>query len=139
MTDKAKDLCEERVAGRLSRREFGQRIAAIGIGAAAADGLLQASDTRAMAADLDWQKFQDRTIKLLLNKHPYADAMIADLAALNAPTGRDVKYDILPKDVYIDKVTAALAAKSTQYDASMTGAYQTWQHRPAGLLVDLKT
>ncbi|MGC8468498.1 MAG: extracellular solute-binding protein [Acetobacteraceae bacterium] len=138
MSDKAKDLCEARVAGRISRREFGRRIGALGIGAAVADGLLQASYTRAMAAGFDWQKFKGKTVKLLLNKHPYADAMIADLAAFKALTGMEVKYDIFPEDVYFDKVTAALAAKSTQYDAFMTGAYQTWQYGPAGWLVDLK-
>ncbi|HUC17502.1 MAG TPA: extracellular solute-binding protein [Acetobacteraceae bacterium] len=136
MSDKARDLCEARVAGRVGRREFGKRIAALGIGAAAADGLLQASYTRAMAASFDWMKFKGTTVKLLLNKHPYADAMIADLAAFKALTGMDVKYDIFPEDVYFDKVTAALSSRSSQYDAFMTGAYQTWQYGPAGWLVD---
>lgn len=139
MSDKAKDLCEARVAGRISRRDFGRRIAALGIGAAAADGLLSASYTRAMAASFDWMKFKGKTVRLLLNKHPYADAMIADIAAFKALTGMDVKYDIFPEDVYFDKVTAALSSKSTQYDAFMTGAYQTWQYGPAGWLVDLST
>ena len=52
-------------------------------------------------------------------------------------TGMDVKYDVFPEDVYFDKVTAALSSKSTQYDAFMTGAYQTWQYGPAGWLVDM--
>ena len=49
----------------------------------------------------------------------------------------EVTYDIFPEDVYFDKVTAALSSRSSQYDAFMTGAYQTWQYGPAGWLVDL--
>ena len=45
----------------------------------------------------------------------------------------DVKYDVFPEDVYFDKVNAALSSGSDQYDAFMTGAYQTWgTARPAG-------
>ncbi|HUZ64552.1 MAG TPA: extracellular solute-binding protein [Acetobacteraceae bacterium] len=82
-------------------------------------------------------KFKGKTVKLLLNKHPYADAMIADIENFKKLTGMDVKYDIFPEDVYFDKVTAALSSRSTQYDAFMTGAYQTWQYGPAGWLVDM--
>ena len=32
-----------------------------------------------MAADFDWKANKGKTLTLLLNKHPYADAMIADL------------------------------------------------------------
>jgi multiple sugar transport system substrate-binding protein len=63
--------------------------------------------------------------------------MIANIDSFKSLTGMDVKYDVFPEDVYFDKVTAALSSKSTQYDAFMTGAYQTWQYGPAGWLVDL--
>src|SRR3546814_16045253 len=63
--------------------------------------------------------------------------MIAIIDSFKSLTGMDVKYDVFPEDVYFDKVTAALSSKSTQYDAFMTGAYQTWQYGPAGWLVDL--
>ena len=78
-----------------------------------------------------------RRVKLLLNKHPYVDAMIADLDAFKALTGMNVTYDIFPEDVYFDKVTAALSSKSDQYDAFMTGAYMTWTYGPAGWIEDL--
>jgi multiple sugar transport system substrate-binding protein len=90
-----------------------------------------------MAAEFDWMKHKGKTVTLLLNKHPYADAMIANLDSFKSMTGMDVKYDVFPEDVYFDKVTAALSSGSTQYDAFMTGAYQTWQYGPAGWLVDL--
>ena len=65
--------------------------------------------------------------------------MIADIDAFKSLTGMNVSYDIFPEDVYFDKVTAALSSRSTEYDAFMTGAYQTWQYGPAGWLVDLNT
>ncbi len=99
--------------------------------------LVNAAATRALAADFDWKAHSGKSIKLLLNKHPYADAMIADLDNFKSLTGMTVSYDIFPEDVYFDKVTAALSSKSSEYDAFMTGAYQTWQYGPAGWLVDL--
>ena len=68
-------------------------------------------------------KFKGSKLKLLLNKHPYADAMIADLDNFKKMTGMDVSYDVFPEDVYFDKVTAALSSSSSEYDAFMTGAF----------------
>jgi multiple sugar transport system substrate-binding protein len=109
----------------------------LGVGVAAASYFVNEAQTRALAADFDWKKNSGKTLTLLLNKHPYADAMIADLDNFKNMTGMDVKYDVFPEDVYFDKVTAALSSKSSQYDAFMTGAYQTWQYGPAGWLVDM--
>src|ERR1700741_4422040 len=113
--------------------------AKLGIGAATANFLLNAAATQALAADFDWQKFKGTKLKLLLNKHPYADAMIADLDNFKTLTGMDVSYDIFPEDVYFDKVTAALSSSSSEYDAFMTGAYMTWTYGPAGWIEDLNT
>ncbi len=137
MNDKARELCEAFVQGGIGRRELMRRLGALGLAAAGADMLVNATATRALAADFDWKAYKGTGIKLLLNKHPYADAMIADLDAFRNLTGMDVKYDIFPEDVYFDKVTATLSSRSNEYDAFMTGAYQTWQYGPAGWLVDL--
>ena len=72
----------------------------------------QLAQTQALAADFDWKKHKGKKLKLLLNKHPYADAMIADLDNFKKLTGMDVTYDIFPEDVYFDKVTAALSSQS---------------------------
>ena len=64
------------------------------------------AQTSAMAADFDWQKHKGKKLKLLLNKHPYVDAMVANLNAFKTLTGMDVTYDVFPEDVYFDKVTA---------------------------------
>lgn len=137
MHEKARDLFDAFVAGRLGRRELLRRAAAFGLTAAAADTLLNAANTRALAAGFDWKGQKGTAIKLLLNKHPYADAMITDIDNFKALTGIDVTYDIFPEDVYFDKVTAALSSSSPEYDAFMTGAYMTWTYGPAGWIVDL--
>ena len=137
MDDKAKDFFAAFKAGHMSRRELMGGAAKLGLGAATANFMLNAAATQALAADFDWKKFQGAKLHLLLNKHPYADAMIADLDNFKGLTGMDVTYDIFPEDVYFDKVTAALSAKSSQYDAFMTGAYMTWTYGPAGWIEDL--
>ena len=137
MHDKAKDLVQAFTKGRIGRRELFRKMGQLGVGAAAANVLYAQSASEALAADFDWQKHKGKTVTLLLNKHPYADAMIADIETFKKLTGMDVKYDVFPEDVYFDKVTAALSSRSTTYDAFMTGAYQTWQYGPAGWLVDL--
>lgn len=129
MNEKARDLAAAFEAGKIGRRELVKRLSAIGITAAAVGTIMGEAATNAYAADFDMMAHKGDAVKLLLNKHPYADAMIADLDSFKKASGIDVTYDIFPEDVYFDKVTAALASRSTEYDAFMTGAYQTWQYR----------
>src|SRR3954471_13860225 len=137
MHDKERDLMRAFARGGMDRRELLRSAARLGLSAAAAGYLLNEAQTEAQAADFDWQANKGKTVNLLLNKHPYADAMIADLDAFKKLSGMDVKYDVFPEDVYFDKVNAALSSGSDQYDAFMTGAYQTWGYGPAGWIVDL--
>jgi multiple sugar transport system substrate-binding protein len=137
MSKKAQDFFDAFKAGRISRRELMAGAGKLGITGATANFMLNAAGTSALAADFDWKKFNGGKLHLLLNKHPYADAMIADLPNFKTMTGLDVTYDIFPEDVYFDKVTAALSSKSSQYDAFMTGAYMTWTYGPAGWIDDL--
>ena len=137
MNDKTTGLFSDYIAGRMSRRELMTRAGKLGLGAAATGMMLSRAQTQAMAANFDWQKEKGKAIKLLLNKHPYTDAMLMGIDNFKKLTGLEVTYDVFPEDVYFDKVTTALSSKSSGYDAFMTGAYQTWQYGPAGWLVDL--
>jgi len=131
-------LARSVLAQRVGRRSFFARAAALGFGASSASFILNAAATEALAAGgVDFKKHQGKTIRLLLNKHPYVDAMLKNLDNFKALTGLNVVYDIFPEDVYFDKVTTALASRSSQYDAFMTGAYQTWKYGPARQIVDL--
>src|ERR1700741_1729721 len=126
MHDKAKEWFAAFKAGQMRRRELMSGVAKLGVSAATANFLLNAAATQALAADFDWKKFQGAKLHLLLNKHPYADAMIAALDNFKGRRGREAPYDIFPEVVCLDKVTAPLSSKSSQYDAFMTGAYMTW-------------
>ena len=136
MYEKERDLIEAHRRGGMSRRELMRRLGAVGMTAATASVLMNSSATRALAADFDWKKHAGTGVKLLLNKHPYTDAMIANLDNFKELSGMEVEYDIFPEDVYFDKVTAALSSGSSEYDAFMTGAYMTWTYGPAGWVVD---
>ncbi|KAB2689405.1 extracellular solute-binding protein [Brucella pseudogrignonensis] len=138
MYDKEKDLIAAFQRGQMSRRSLMKGLGILGMSVSSASVLLNLSATRALAADFDWKKHEGKTVKLLLNKHPYTDAMIANLKAFKELTGMEVKYDVFPEDVYFDKVTAALSSGSTEYDAFMSGAYMTWTYGPAGWIEDLK-
>ena len=138
MHEKEKDLIKNFAEGKIDRRSFFKGLGVLGITAATAGSLLNTLSTEALAANgFDWRKHKGTTVKLLLNKHPYADAMIANLDNFKKLTGMDVKYDVFPEDVYFDKVTAALSSGSSEYDAFMTGAYMTWTYGPAGWIDDL--
>lgn len=88
-------------------------------------------------AQFDIKAHSGESIKLLLNKHPYSDAMLAHLGEFTEQTGINVTYDVLPEDEYFDKLTITLSSKSPEYSVFMTGAYQVWQYAPAGYIEDL--
>jgi multiple sugar transport system substrate-binding protein len=139
MFDREKNLFGSYAAKRISRRDLLDGAAKLGVAGIAANAAFASSVSQAMAADFNWKGQAGKTVKLLLNKHPYVDAMIGDLEAFKSLTGMNVTYDIFPEDVYFDKVTAALSSKSEQYDAFMTGAYMTWTYGPAGWIEDLNS
>ena len=77
MERKMKELADLYQARQIGRRELMRRAGRLGLGAAAASILFNRVTTRALAADFDWKANKGKTLSLLLNKHPYADAMIA--------------------------------------------------------------
>jgi len=139
MSEALKSLAKACIENRMERRDFLKRATAMGFSGTAAGLILNGVATDALAQDsgVDFQKFKGKSIKLLLNKHPYVDAMLKNIENFKTLTGLNITYDIFPEDVYFDKVTAALASKSSQYDAFMSGAYQTWKYGPARQIVDL--
>jgi len=140
MSKKYDELYKRWLDKPMSRRELLDSARKLGLGGVSAAFLLNTMGTRALAAtsDFNWKAHKGKTVRLLLNKHPYADTLINNIENFKQLTGMDVQYDIFPEDVYFDKVTSALQSQSSQYDVFMTGAYQTWQYGPAGWLVDVK-
>ena len=138
MSKREKQLAKSYIEGKISRRELLKSFGAMGVTAAAAGVLVNAAATEALAQNgFDWKAHEGKSIKLLLNKHPYTDAMLANLENFKNMTGINVEYDVFPEDVYFDKVTAFLSSGSSEYDAFMSGAYMTWTYGPAGWIDDL--
>ncbi len=93
----------------------------------------------APAGEFNWRAHEGESIKLLLNQHPYQQALVAELPKFTELTGIDVTYDVFPEQNYFDKVTIDLqAGDSGTYDAFMTGAYMIWQYAPAGWMEPLE-
>jgi multiple sugar transport system substrate-binding protein len=87
----------------------------------------------------DWKKFSGTSLKLLLNQHPYQQALVGELPKFEELTGIKVTYDVFPEQNYFDKVTIDLSAgASSTYDVFMTGAYMIWQYAPAGWMEPLE-
>ena len=96
------------------------------------------SEAKDISGSFDWKREEGATIRLLLNKHPYTDALLADLKSFKEKTGIDVQHDIFPEENYFDKVTLDLSSGQANYDAFMLGAYMVWQYGPPGWLEDLE-
>src|SRR5438045_8925286 len=106
--DREKNLFVSYAAKRISRRDLLDGAAKLGIAGVAANAAFASSVSRAMAANFDWKAQSGKTVKLLLNKHPYADAMIADIAAFKSLPGMHVNYDLFQAAVYCESVECAL-------------------------------
>ena len=80
MHEKEKQLVDAFVRGSVSRRDLLRGLGALGVTAATASFMVNAAATKALAQNgFDWKKHAGTTIKLLLNKHPYTDAMLANI------------------------------------------------------------
>lgn len=93
----------------------------------------------ATAQDFDWRAHEGESLKLLLNQHPYQQALVGELAKFTELTGIEVTFDVFPEQNYFDKVTIDLSAgDASTYDVFMTGAYMIWQYAPAGWMEPLE-
>ncbi|MEW6581013.1 MAG: sugar ABC transporter substrate-binding protein [Chloroflexota bacterium] len=87
----------------------------------------------------DWRKYEGTTLRLLLNQHPYQQALVGELDKFTELTGIKTEYDVVPEQNYFDKVTIDLSAgDASTYDVFMTGAYMIWQYAPAGWMEPLE-
>ncbi|MHB8276276.1 MAG: ABC transporter substrate-binding protein [Candidatus Humimicrobiaceae bacterium] len=89
------------------------------------------------AAAFNWKKFEGTKIGVLLDKHPYADRIVAELPEFETLTGIKVKVDEAPEAEYHDKVLLALSSGSKEFDVIMTGIMDVWSFAPAGYITPL--
>jgi multiple sugar transport system substrate-binding protein len=82
-------------------------------------------------ADFNWNQFSGQELDVMLNQHPYGDAIVKRLPEFEKKTGIKVKYSVTPEESYFDKLTTALNSRSGNPDVYMTGSYQLWEYAPA--------
>ena len=91
------------------------------------------------AQDFDWRAYEGTTLRLLLNQHPYQQALVGELEEFTELTGIEVTFEVFPEQNYFDVVTIDLSAgDASTYDVFMTGAYMIWQYAPAGWMEPLE-
>ncbi|WP_332634215.1 ABC transporter substrate-binding protein [Halalkalibacter flavus] len=87
--------------------------------------------------DFNWKVAEGETIKIALNQHPYAYAILKELPRFQEKTGIEVSYTISPEEYYADRITYMLHTKTGNPDVFMTGSYYIWSHASNGLMQDL--
>ena len=93
----------------------------------------------ASTGEFNWRAHEGESLKLLLNQHPYQQALVGELPKFTELTGIDVTFDVFPEQNYFDKVTIDLqAGDASTYDVFMTGAYMIWQYATAGWMEPLE-
>ena len=98
-----------------------------------------AEEAAVPSGEFNWRAHEGESLKLLLNQHPYQQALVGELPKFTELTGIEVTYDVFPEQNYFDKVTIDLqAGDSGTYDVFMTGAYMIWQYAPAGWMEPLE-
>jgi multiple sugar transport system substrate-binding protein len=82
------------------------------------------STTPTTNGEFKWDLAKGQQIEVMLNQHPYADAIIKRLPEFEQKTGIKVKHSVTPEESYFDKLTTALNARNGNPDIFMTGSYQ---------------
>lgn len=100
-------------------------------------GILLILGSLALAQEFNWKAYEGETLKVLLQEHPFQEALVSELPKFTELTGIEVTYTI--SESYYDDMTLDLArGKSSQYDLFMTDVYHIWQFAPAGWLEKLE-
>ena len=97
------------------------RTSSLAVVSAVSLALPLADGARAQQSTFDWKQASGTKLVVMLNKHPYADAIIKRLQEFKDLTGIDVETSETPEENYFDKLTASLASKNGTPDVFMTG------------------
>jgi multiple sugar transport system substrate-binding protein len=125
----------------VSRRQF-LRFMVLGAAATSGATLLVACapSVPAMAAAtapssddaFDWQKYKGSTVRMILNKHPFTEALLALLPQFEQQTGITTTNLILPEDEFYQKLLIDLSTSAGEYGVFMTGPNAHWAYDKAG-------
>lgn len=89
--------------------------------------------------EFKWTAAKGEKIKVLLNQHPYSEAIIKRLSDFEKTTGIQVEYVIIPEENYANKVTTLLNKQSGDPDVFMTGSYYIWEYASKNLILNLNS
>lgn len=82
--------------------------------------VLALSASAALAQNFDWKKYDGQTINLLLNNHPWSQAMKDMAAEFTAKTGIRTRIEIFNEEQFRTRLTTSMQAKSTDIDVFMS-------------------
>ncbi len=74
----------------------------------------------AQDADFDWRQFEGESIRVLLNQHPWQEAVEPLIPEFEELTGINVEVEKLPEEQFRQRVQVELTAGSSDLDVYMT-------------------
>ncbi|WP_261165836.1 sugar ABC transporter substrate-binding protein [Microbacterium sp. Marseille-Q6965] len=86
----------------------------------------------------DWKNFEGSEINLLMNEHPFANAIEERIPEFEELTGINVNFESLSETDYMVKLLTELQSGSGSYDAFMTSQPMNYQYASAGWIEDLQ-
>lgn len=75
-----------------------------------------------------WRQCSGQNLRVMLNKHPYAEGIKRKLADFEALTGIKVAYVMHPEARYFQALDSAFESEAGNPDVFMTGVYQVWEY-----------
>ncbi|MEO8060587.1 MAG: sugar ABC transporter substrate-binding protein [Burkholderiales bacterium] len=81
---------------------------------------LIASSAAAHAQSFDWKKYDGQTLNLLLNNHPWSQAMRELAPEFTAKTGIKLRLDVFNEEQFRARLTTMMQAKSSDVDVFMS-------------------
>lgn len=86
----------------------------------------------------DWRAYEGAELNLLLNQHPLADTLVANIGEFEELTGISVNIETLAESEYMVKITTELQSGSGSYDMFMTASPMNYQYAAPGWIEDLQ-
>ncbi len=126
-----------------SRKQHFTRGLKVAVAALAAVGLVSgcAATTDAgtdNSKTFDWQAYKGEELNLLLNQHPLAETLKANISEFETLTGIKVNIETLPEGDYMTKITTELQSGTGSYDMFMTASPMNFQYAAPGWIEDLQ-
>jgi len=88
-------------------------------------------------AKINWRAYEGQRLTIGLNKHPFTESLLPQIADFENLTGIKVEYLILPEQEYFSKLVADLSQQRGEFTVIMTGPMRNWQYAAPGWLLPL--